>query len=315
MKKIRIGETDLEIAPFNFGGNVFGWTLNEEKSFEILNAFVESGFNFIDTADMYSYWIDGGAGGQSETVIGKWMKARGNRHEMIIATKVGGQTGVHGMDNSRKHILETIEKSLERLQTDYIDLYYLHYDDGKTPVKEILTTLNELIIAGKVKHIAASNISPERLKESLEFSINNNLAKYQALQPLYNLIERKGYESDYAPIVAEYNLTVFPYYALASGFLTGKYRSENDFKKSPRGQGVANYLNDKGHNILNALDEIAKKHETVPAAVSLAWLSAQPNIGGPVASATSKVQLSEILSSVTLSLDEEDLALLDRVSQ
>lgn len=315
MKKIRIGETDLEIAPFNFGGNVFGWTLNEEKSFEILDAFVESGFNFIDTADMYSYWIDGGAGGQSETVIGNWMKARGNRHEMIIATKVGGQTGVHGMDNSRKHILETIEKSLERLQTDYIDLYYLHYDDGKTPVKEILTTLNELIIAGKVKHIAASNISPERLKESLEFSINNNLAKYQALQPLYNLIERKGYESDYAPIVAEYNLTVFPYYALASGFLTGKYRSENDFKKSPRGQGVANYLNDKGHNILNALDEIAKKHETVPAAVSLAWLSAQPNIGGPVASATSKVQLSEILSSVTLSLDEEDLALLDRVSQ
>ena len=315
MKKIRIGETDLEIPPFNFGGNVFGWTLSEEKSFEILDAFVEAGFNFIDTADMYSYWIDGGAGGQSETVIGKWMKARGNRHEMIIATKVGGQTGVHGIDNSRKHILETVEKSLERLQTDYIDLYYLHYDDGKTPVEEILTTFDELIKAGKVKHIAASNISPERLKESLEFSVKNNLAKYQALQPLYNLVERKGYETDYAPIAAEHNLTVFPYYALASGFLTGKYRSEEDFKKSPRGQGVAKYLNDTGRHILDALDEISKKHNTVPAAVSLAWLSAQPNIGGPVASATSKVQLGEILSSVALNLDDVDLALLDSVSK
>lgn len=315
MKKIRIGQTDLKIAPFNFGGNVFGWTLDQEKSFEILDAFVEAGFNFIDTADMYSYWIDGGEGGQSETVIGKWMKARGNRNEMIIATKVGGPTGVHDIDNSRKHILETVEKSLERLQTDYIDLYYLHYDDGKTPVEEILETFDELVKAGKVKHIAASNISPQRLKESLEFSDKNNLVKYQALQPLYNLVERKDYETDFAPIVVEHHLTVFPYYALASGFLTGKYRSENDFSKSPRGQGVAKYLNKKGQNILNALDEIAKKHDTVPAAVSLAWLSAQPNIGGPVASATSKVQLREILSSVTLNLDEADLALLDRVSK
>lgn len=315
MKKIRIGQTDIEIAPFNFGGNVFGWTLDQEKSFEILDAFVEAGFNFVDTADMYSYWIDGGEGGQSETVIGKWMKARDNRTEMIIATKVGGPTGVHGIDNSRKHILETVEKSLERLQTDYIDLYYLHYDDGKTPVEEILRTFDELVKAGKVKHIAASNISPERLKESLEFSDKNNLVKYQALQPLYNLVERKNYETDFAPIVAEHHLTVFPYYALASGFLTGKYRSENDFKKSPRGQVAANYLNKKGHTILNTLDEIAKKHHTVPAAVSLAWLSAQPNIGGPIASATSKVQLSEILSSVALKLDETDLALLDSVSK
>src|SRR5690606_26659976 len=179
MKKIRIGETDLKIAPFNFGGNVFGWTLNEEKSFEILDAFVEAGFNFIDTADMYSYWIDGGAGGQSETVIGKWMKSRGNRQNVIIATKVGGPTGVHEMNNSRQHILQTVEKSLNRLQTDYIDLYYLHYDDGKTPVEEILGTFDELIQDGKVKYIAASNISPERLKESLEFSNENNLAKYQ----------------------------------------------------------------------------------------------------------------------------------------
>lgn len=315
MKKIKLGKTNLEVAPFNLGGNVFGWTLDEEKSFEILDAFVEAGYNFIDTADMYSYWVDGGDGGQSETIIGKWMKARGNRDQVIIATKVGGPTGTHEMNNSREHILKTIEKSLERLQTDYIDLYYLHYDDGKTPVEEILGTFDELVKSGKVKHIAVSNISPERLKESLEYSDKNNLAKYQVLQPLYNLVERKTYETNYAPIVAEHHLTVFPYYALAAGFLTGKYRSEADFNKSPRGQGAAKYLNEQGLNILNALDEIAEKHHTVPAAVSLAWLSAQPHIGGPVASATSKTQLTEILSGVELNLDQTDLERLDKVSQ
>ena len=315
MKKIQIGKTDLQITPFNLGGNVFGWTLDEQKSFEILDAFVEAGHNFIDTADMYSYWIDGGAGGESETIIGKWMKARGNRDQMIIATKVGGPTGVNETDSGRKHIMETVDKSLERLQTDYIDLYYLHYDDEKTPVEETLRAFDELVKAGKVRHIAASNISPERLKESLEFSDKNNLSKYQALQPLYNLVERKGYETNYAPIVAEHQLTVFPYSALASGFLSGKYRSETDFNKSPRGQGAANYLNENGLNVLNALDQIAEKHQTAPAAVSLAWLSAQPNIGGPIASATSKGQLTEILSSTTLQLDDADLALLDKVSK
>lgn len=315
MKKIQIGKTDLQITPFNLGGNVFGWTLDEQKSFEILDAFVEAGHNFIDTADMYSYWIDGGAGGESETIIGKWMKARGNRDQMIIATKVGGPTGVNETDSGRKHIMETVDKSLERLQTDYIDLYYLHYDDEKTPVEETLRAFDELVKAGKVRHIAASNISPERLKESLEFSDKNNLSKYQALQPLYNLVERKGYETNYAPIVAEHQLTVFPYSALASGFLSGKYRSEADFNKSPRGQGAANYLNENGLNVLNALDQIAEKHQTAPATVSLAWLSAQPNIGGPIASATSKGQLTEILSSTTLQLDDADLALLDKVSK
>src|SRR5690554_6004725 len=315
MKKITIGKSDLEVTPFNFGGNVFGWTLDEQKSFEILDAFVEAGHNFIDTADMYSYWINGGAGGESETIIGKWMKARGNRDQLIIATKVGGPTGVHEIDNSRKHIMETLEKSLERLQTDYIDLYYLHYDDENTPVEDTLRTFDELVKSGKVKHIAVSNISPERLKESLEFSDKNNLAKYQALQPLYNLVERKNYETNYAPIVAEHNLTVFPYYVLASGFLTGKYRSEADFNKSPRGQGAARYLNEQGLNILKALDQIAEKHQTVPASVALAWLSAQPNIGGPIASATSVEQLKQILSSVSLHLDKTELELLDNVSK
>jgi len=315
MKKIKIGQTNLEVAPFNLGGNVFGWTIDEGKSFEILDTFVEAGFNFIDTADMYSYWVDGGAGGQSETIIGKWMKARGNRERMIIATKFGGPTGVHEIDSSRKRILESVDKSLERLQTDYIDLYYLHYDDEKTPVEETLRTLDELVKSGKVKHIAVSNISPERLKESLEFSDRNNISKYQVLQPLYNLVERKTYEANYEPIVKKHNLTVFPYYALASGFLTGKYRSETDFKKSPRGQGAANYMNAQGLDILNALDQIAEKHNTVPAAVSLAWLSAMPHIGGPVASATSKDQLTELLSSASLNLDSSDMELLDKVSK
>lgn len=315
MNKIQIGTTDIKVAPFNLGGNVFGWTLDEKKSFEILDAFVDARFDFIDTADMYSYWIDGGAGGQSETIIGKWMKARNNRDKVIIATKVGGATGVNEVDTSRKHILETVEKSLKRLQTDYIDIYYTHYDDEKTPIEETLSAYDELIKQGKVRHIAASNISPERLRESMEISEKNNLPKYQALQPLYNLVEREGYEKNYAPLVEEFGLTVFPYYALASGFLTGKYRSKDDLAKSVRGKGVANYLNDKGLNILKALDELAEKHNAVPATISLAWLSAQPNIGGPVASATSIEQLNQILASTKINLSQEDLELLDKASK
>ncbi len=315
MKKIKIGQSDLQVAPFNLGGNAFGWTLDEKGSFEILDAFVEAGFDFIDTADMYSYWVDGGAGGQSETIIGKWMKARGNREKMVIATKVGGPTGVNEIDVSRKHILATVEKSLERLQTDYIDLYYTHYDDEKTPIEETLSTYDELIKAGKIRHIAVSNMSPDRLRESLAVSEKNGLPRYQALQPLYNLVERKGYETDYAPIVDEHGLTVFPYSALASGFLTGKYRSEADFGKSPRGQGAATYLNEQGLKVLQALDQVAEKHGTAQAAVALAWLSAQPHIGGPIASATSKEQLSQILSAASLNLDREDLELLDTASR
>ncbi len=315
MKKIRVGQTDLEVAPFNLGGNVFGWTLDEKKSFEILDAFVEAGFNFVDSADMYSHWANGGVGGQSETIIGNWMKARSNRNDVVVATKVGGPIGASEIDSSRKHIMEGVEKSLKRLQTDYIDLYYLHYDDGKTPVEETLTAFAELIKSGKIKYIAASNISPERLKESLEFSERNNLPKYQALQPLYNLVERQDYETNYAPIAEAHHLSVFPYYALAAGFLSGKYRSQADFNKSPRGQGATKYLNEKGLNVLKALDQIAEKHKTVPATVALAWLSAQPNIGGPIASATSVKQLHQLLSCTSLKLDSADLALLDQVSK
>lgn len=201
------------------------------------------------------------------------------------------------------------------MQTDYIDLYYTHYDDEKTPIEETLSTYDELIKAGKIRHIAVSNMSPDRLRKSLAVSEKNGLPRYQALQPLYNLVERKGYETDYAPIVDEHGLTVFPYSALASGFLTGKYRSEADFGKSPRGQGAATYLNEQGLKVLQALDQVAEKHGTAQAAVALAWLSAQPHIGGPIASATSKEQLSQILSAASLNLDREDLELLDTASR
>jgi len=315
MKKVKIGQTDLEIAPINLGGNVFGWTLDEKQSFEILDAFTAKGFNFIDTADMYSYWIDGGAGGQSETIIGNWLQARGNRDKVVIATKVGGPTGEHPIDVSKAHILTAVDKSLQRLKTDYIDLYYTHYDDEKIPVEETLEAYDALIKAGKVRYIAASNLSPERLTASLEASEKNGLPKYQALQPHYNLVERAGYESAYAPLAEKYGLTVFPYWSLASGFLTGKYRSEADISKSVRGGSAAAYLNDKGLAVLAALDKVSAKHNTTQTTVALAWLLAQPNIGAPIVSATSIAQLDNLLAAPTLVLDSEDLALLDSSSK
>ncbi|RYY48825.1 MAG: aldo/keto reductase [Chitinophagaceae bacterium] len=297
--RIKIGNSALEVARLNLGGNVFGWTLDEKASFEILDAFTEAGYNFVDTADTYSWWVNG-VGGQSETIIGKWMKDRRNRGQMLIATKVGSQTKEHPVDISRKHILKSIDASLKRLQTDHIDLYYTHFDDGTTPVEETMATYDEIIKAGKVKHIAASNVSPSRLQESFEAAEKNGWAKYIALQPHYNLVERAGYEKDYAPIAAQYGLTVFPYWALAAGFLTGKYRTEADLGKSVRGAGVQKYMNDKGLAVLAALDKLAEKHETKPATIAIAWLLAQPNIGAPIASATSKAQLNDLIAAEKL---------------
>ena len=315
MKKIKIGETDLIVAPINLGGNVFGWTLDEKKSFEILDAFTDKGFNFIDTADMYSYWVDGGKGGQSETIIGNWLKRSGKRNDIVLATKVGGETGVHPVDTSKKHILEAVDKSLQRLQTDHIDLYYTHFDDEKTPVEETLEAYDEIIKAGKVRYIAASNISPDRLEASFATSEKNGLPKYQALQPHYNLLERADYESKYAPLADKYNLTVFPYWSLAAGFLTGKYRSEDDLGKSVRGDSVKKYLNEKGLGVLKALDQVSEKHNTTQATVSLAWLMAQPHIGAPIASATSERHLETLFEAPKLKLDQEDLQLLDKASK
>ncbi|MDO6516639.1 aldo/keto reductase [Zobellia uliginosa] len=314
MKKVNIGSTDLEVARINFGGNVFGWTLDEKQSFEILDAFAEAGFNFIDTADTYSWWVNG-VGGQSETIIGKWMKSRSNRDQLVIATKVGSETKEHPNDISKKHILKSVDESLQRLQTDHIDLYYTHFDDDVTPVEETLSAYDEIIKAGKVRHIAASNLSPARLEASFKASEENGLPKYVALQPHYNLVERGNYETQYAGLVDEHGLSVMPYYSLASGFLTGKYRSEDDLSKSVRGEGVRQYLNGKGLGIIKALDTISEKHNSKPATVALAWLMAQPHIAAPIVSATSKSQLQTLFDAPKLNLDTEDLELLETASK
>lgn len=314
MDKIILENTDLEVARINFGGNVFGWTLDEKQSFDILDAFADAGFNFIDTADTYSWWVNG-VGGQSETIIGKWLKARGNRNRMVIATKVGSETKAHPKDTSKKHILKSVDESLQRLQTDRIDLYYTHFDDEVTPVEETLSAYDEMVKAGKVRYIAASNVSPERLLESFKVSEENNFPKYVALQPHYNLVERRNYESRYADIVDKYGLSVMTYFSLASGFLTGKYRSEADLSKSVRGGSAKQYLNAKGLKIIDALDTVSEKHNSQPATVSLAWLLAQPHIAAPIVSATSKQQLQTLFDAPKLSLDAEDLALLDKASK
>ncbi|WP_379965454.1 aldo/keto reductase [Epilithonimonas sp. UC225_85] len=315
MKKLNIKNTDLEIAPINFGGNVFGWTLDEKESFNILNKFEEGGFNFIDTADIYSWWVGGKEGGQSETIIGKWIKERKNRENVIVATKVGGQDGTHPVDTSKKHILESVDKSLIRLGTDYIDLYYTHFDDEKTPVEETLSAYDEIIKAGKVRYIAASNISQERLIESFEVAEKNNLPKYVALQPHYNLVEREKFETEYASLVEKYGLSVFPYWSLAAGFLTGKYRTEEDFEKTARGGGIKKYFDDKGKAVLSALDKVSEKHQSQPATVALAWLLANPLITAPIVSATSERQLQTIFDAPKLNLDSEDLEILNQASK
>jgi len=313
-KKVTINNTDLEISRINFGGNVFGWTLDEQKSFEILDAFVGEGFNFIDTADTYPWWVNG-KGGLSEEILGNWMKVRGNRKDLVVATKVGSETKEHGFDVSKKHILKSVDESLQRLKTDYIDLYYTHFDDNKTPLEETLSAYDELVKAGKVRYIAASNVSPERLEQSFVVAEKNGFPKYVALQPHYNLVERTKYESNYAALVEKYGLSVFPYWSLAAGFLTGKYRSEADLGKSVRGEGARQYLNEKGLAVLEALDTVAAKHSAQPTTVSLAWLLAQPHIGAPIVSATSKAQLETLFAAPNLVLDQEDLALLNEASK
>ncbi|KMQ58858.1 alcohol dehydrogenase [Chryseobacterium sp. BLS98] len=314
MEKRKIKNTDLSVAPVNFGGNVFGWTLDEKQSFDILDQFADAGFNFIDTADVYSWWVNG-KGGQSEEIIGKWMKSRSNRQNIVLATKVGAQTEEHGLDISKKHILKSVDESLQRLQTDHIDLYYTHYDDNTTPIEETLSAYDEIIKAGKVRYIAASNLSPERLKASFEASEKYSLPKYVALQPHYNLMEREGFEKNYAPLVEEFDLSIFPYWSLAAGFLTGKYRTEEDLGKSQRGEGVRKYLNPKGLEVLKALDQVSEKHQTTQGTAALAWLLANPLITAPIVSATSASQLDTIFKAPKLVLDQEDIELLNEASK
>lgn len=311
MKKVKIKNTELETLPINFGGNVFGWTLDEGRSFEMLDKFTEAGFNFVDTADTYAWWLNG-VGGQSETIIGKWMKARAARQKMIIATKVGSQTKEHGYDISRKHILKSIDESLQRLQTDYVDIYYTHFDSEATPLEETLGTYAEIIQSGKVRYIAASNISSERLTQSFEVCEANNWPKYVALQPHYNLVERTKFETEYAPLIQKYDLSVFPYWSLAAGFLTGKYRTESDFSKFARGEGIRKYFNEEGKSVLNSLDIISQKYSTTQATVALAWLLANPLITAPIVSATNEIQLRSLFEATNIKLDSHDLELLNK---
>lgn len=309
MQKHRIPRTELEVGRINLGGNVFGWTLDQQGSFQVLDAFAGEGFNFIDTADTYPWWANG-TGGTSETIIGQWLKARGNRNKLVIATKVGSQNKEHPNDISAKHILRSAEGSLQRLGVDHIDLYYTHFDDDSTPVEETLEAYAKLIKEGKVRYIAASNVKSERLQRSFELAEKEGLPRYVALQPHYNLIERAGYEANYAPLVEHYGLSVFPYFALASGFLTGKYRSVADFGKSPRGGGMAKYLEGSGPALLKALDTVAAKHGVTQATVALAWLLHQPHIGAPIVSATSVEQVKALAAAPALELDAADLATL-----
>lgn len=315
MKKIKLGKTDLYVAPINFGGNVFGWTLNKNQSFDILNQFTDLGFNFIDTADNYSAWVEGNIGGESETIIGEWFKTRKNRENIILSTKVGGKNATQGINITKKHILSACDESLKRLQTDYIDIYYTHFDDEQVPVEETLSAYEELIKAGKVRYIGASNISPTRLINSLETAKKSNLPQYQVLQPHYNLIDRRKYEVNYASLAKKYELAVLPYFSLASGFLTGKYRTKADFNGSKRADFVRDYLNKKNLSIVNKLIEIADSHNVIPSAIALTWLLEQPNIAAPIASATKESHLKAFVKAVDLKLSNDELVQLDSISK
>ena len=315
MKKRKLGNSGLEVAPLAFGGNVFGWTANEQTSFQLLDAFVAAGFNLIDTADIYSRFAPGNRGGESETIIGKWLKQGGRRDKVIIATKVGMEMGPDKKGLSKAYILSAAEDSLRRLQTDYIDLYQSHKDDPDTPLEETLEAYAQLMKEGKVRAIGASNYSAERLSEALGVSKAHGLPRYETLQPEYNLYDRAEYEEKLEPVCVENGLGVITYFSLASGFLTGKYRSAVDLSKSPRGERmVKKYLNERGFRILDALDQAARQANATPAQVALAWLIARPSVTAPIASATSLNQLNDLIGATKLELDEAAIELLNRAS-
>jgi aryl-alcohol dehydrogenase-like predicted oxidoreductase len=312
MEKCTLGKSGLRIAPLMLGGNVLGWTADQAMSFRLLDRFVAAGLNAIDTADVYSAWVAGHKGGESETVIGSWLKARGGRDTVVIATKVGWDQRQGGL--ARARIVAKAEASLRRLQTDYIDLYQSHIDDTVTPLEETLDAYETLLRQGKVRAIGASNHTAPRLAQALKVSADKGLPRYQSLQPHYNLYERKGFEAALEPLALKEAIGVIPYYSLASGFLTGKYRSKADLGKSPRGAGAGAMLNARGKRILSALDEVAARTRSTPAGVALAWLMARPAITAPIASATTLEQLEELIAATRLTLDAEAVKLLDEAS-
>ncbi|WP_072386459.1 aldo/keto reductase [Hyphomicrobium sp. CS1BSMeth3] len=314
MQKRKLGRSNLEIAPLIFGGNVFGWTVDEKGSFALLDAFLDAGFNCIDTADVYSRWVPGHKGGESEAIIGNWFKARGKRSKVILATKCGLEMAPDKKGLSKAYIVRAVEASLKRLQTDYIDLYQSHRDDPETPLEETMAAHAELVKAGKVRVVGASNYSADRLKAALAASAKLGIPRYETLQPNYNLADRTEFEGPLQDLCVAEGISVIPYYSLASGFLTGKYRSEADLGQKARAGGVKKHLTPRGLGILKALDTVAAKHGATPAQVALAWLLAQPAIAAPIASATTTAQLAEILKCAELKLSADDLAALSKAS-
>jgi aryl-alcohol dehydrogenase-like predicted oxidoreductase len=314
MEKRKLGKSAIEIAPLMFGGNVFGWTVDQAMSFKLLDSFVGAGFNAIDTADVYSKWVPGNKGGESETIIGNWLKARGGRDKLVIATKVGMEMPGIGQGLEKDNIIARVEDSLKRLQTDYIDLYQSHTDDKSAPFEETLGAYAQLIERGKVRVIGASNHEAPRLAEALKTTAARKLPRYESLQPLYNLSDRAGFEKELEPLCLKEKVGVIPYYALAAGFLTGKYRSKADLGKSARGDRVKGYLNERGLRILKALDDVSARQGARPAHVALAWLIARPSITAPIASATSLAQLDDLIAGTRLKLDRAAIAQLDTAS-
>lgn len=313
MQQRSLGGTSLSIAPLAFGSNVFGWTVDEPRAFELLDAFVDGGGNLIDTADVYPAWVPGNHGGESETIIGKWLRRSGKRDQVVIASKVGKWTRHRGL--APVNLQQAVEGSLQRLQTDHIDLYFAHEDDASVLLADTLGGFARLIEQGKVRAIGASNYSAERFADALAVSKQHNLPRYDVLQPEYNLVSRRGYEAELEPLIRRENIGVICYYALASGFLSGKYRQAADLAGHPaRSGGVRAHLNPRGLGVLATLDAVAAAHHATPAQVALAWLMARPGISAPIASATSVTQLNELLGALQLSLRADEIAALDQAS-
>ncbi len=314
MQLRRLGRTDLSIAPMVLGGNVFGWTADKAKSFAVLDRFAAAGFTAIDTADAYSAWVPGNHGGESETIIGEWMRARANRARTIVVTKVGSPMGKGKEGLSPRYIEEAVEASLKRLKTDRIDLYLSHWPDMRTPVADTLRAYQRLIEKGKIRWCGASNLTAHLLESALATAKEHGLPRYEVMQPEYNLADRAGFEGGLAELCLREEIGVITYFSLARGFLSGKYRSEADLSKSPRGGGVKSYLNPRGYRILDALDAVAAKHEAKPAEVALAWLIAKPAVTAPIASATSIEQVDSLVRATELELTAADVAALDEAS-
>ncbi|MGC9270532.1 aldo/keto reductase [Acidiphilium sp.] len=309
-----LGNSGLSLPAIMFGGNVFGWTADQTTSFALLDVMVDAGLSAIDTADVYSAWVPGHRGGESETIIGQWLAARGGRERVLIATKIGMAPGADGRKLSKDSIFAGVEGSLRRLRTDVIDLYQAHADDAETPLEETLEAFATLIRQGKVRAIGASNYSAARLGLALQTSKAMGLPRYESLQPHYNLVERSGYEAELEPFCVEHGLGVINYFALAAGFLTGKYRSESDLSVSPRGQGARKYLNPQGRRVLEALDDVGARHHASPAQVALAWLIARPSITAPIASATNAAQLDDLIKAASLTLSSAEIETLNHAS-